>query len=109
MVQLLLDNGAEVDAVGNDGETAVYVAGHQQKSGVVKLLLRAGAEMKTEQYDPVLAVLNEQNAMLGGDGEGGQEMVPAFSDQRALEQMGTDQILVGFIAQLTQTFARGRR
>ena len=105
VVQLLLENGAEVDAVGNDGETAVYLAGHEHKGGVVKLLLRAGAKMKTEKYDPVLAVLNEQNEERGGP----QEVVQRFNDPQALEQMGTDDMLVGFIAQLTQNFARGRR
>jgi hypothetical protein len=44
IVQLLVDNGADIDAVGANGGTAVDLAACSKHDKVVKTLLRAGAQ-----------------------------------------------------------------
>jgi ankyrin repeat protein len=104
IVQVLVESGAQLEATGSDGQTPMYLAAHEQHRGVVQVLLKAGAAVQPDRHDPVLALLGEEKQQ----GES-REMARGFHDPQTLARIGTTDILVGFVAQLTQNFSRSRR
>ena len=105
IVQLLLENGAQLEARGTDGQTPMYLAAREQHRGVVQILLKGGAEVQPDRHDPVLALLNEKKKKSGDS----KEIAKAFHDPQALASIGTTDVLVGFVAQLTKEFSKSRR
>ena len=49
-VVTLLDARANIDAVDNDGATALYIASHERREGAVRLLLERGASVSKGSY-----------------------------------------------------------
>jgi hypothetical protein len=60
-----------------------------------------------DRHDPVLALLSEEREQRG-QGES-REIAGGFHDPQTLARIGTTDILVGFVAQLTQNFSKSRR
>jgi len=51
VIDLLLDRGAEIDAVDNRGRTALMIASENRHTGPVDLLLRRGADATLRDRD----------------------------------------------------------
>jgi len=107
IVQVLVESGAQLEATGSDGQTPMYLAAHEQHRGVVQILLKAGAAVLPDRHDPVLALLSGEREQRG-KGES-REIARGFHDPQTLARIGTTDILVGFVAQLTQNFSKSRR
>lgn len=105
MLRMLLDAGADIEAVGNDGQTPMYLAAQQKHQGVVQILLKAGAKLESEKHDPVLALLNERNARKEGDGK----QIAVREQQKEMARMGTSDTFVGVVADLTKSWTASRR
>jgi len=63
MVRLLLERGADINAKGNDGRTALYLAASGGHGPTVRLLLDRGADHKAKNKNGLTAL---DSAVLGG-------------------------------------------
>ena len=106
MVQVLLSAGADFEAVGNDGTTPLYLAAQQKHRGVVQILLKAGAQLQTERHDPVLALLDEHNKKKSSRSK---ELIRKNDHGVDMIKIGTTDLLVGLVADLTKTWSSSRR
>ena len=106
MVQVLLSAGADFEAAGNDGTTPLYLAAQQKHRGVVQILLKAGAQLQTERHDPVLALLDEHNKKKSSKSK---ELIRKNNHEVDMIKIGTTDLLVGLVADLTKTWSSSRR
>ena len=62
-MQILLSANADVNAVDEDGETALYLAAEAGDSDIVKLLLDAGADVniRNEDGETALVIARKEN------------------------------------------------
>ncbi|KAI4180603.1 MAG: hypothetical protein L6R41_007137 [Letrouitia leprolyta] len=104
-LKLLIDAGADIEAVGNDGQTPMYLAAQQKHQGIVQILLKAGAQLESEKHDPVLALLNERNERK----EGNNKQVAFSGKQREMAKIGSSDPFVGIIADFTKGLTASRR
>ncbi|KAL8935134.1 MAG: hypothetical protein Q9216_005572 [Gyalolechia sp. 2 TL-2023] len=105
MLKLLLTAGADIEAVGTDGQTPMYLAAQQKHQGIVQKLLKAGAQLESEKHDPVLALLSERDQTKQDD----RKQFAARDQQRNMAKMGTSDVLVGIVADLTKNWTASRR
>lgn len=106
MVQVLLSAGADLEAAGNEGATPLYLAAQQKHKGVVQILLKAGAQLQSERHDPVLAILDERNKEKNSESK---ELTRRNDRKREMAKMGTSDILVGLVANVTKSWLSSRR
>lgn len=104
MVKILIDAGADIEAIGNDNVTPMYLAAQQKHKDLVQLFLRSGAQVETVRTDPVLALINERNK---GKPSSTGEVIRAHDSD--MEMMGTSDNFVSLVAAFTRSIANARR